>query len=60
MQISELKTGLCSIPEASAFLSISKEKLYKLIQNNEIPFRQFGRSVRIPWAWLNKQAEVSE
>jgi excisionase family DNA binding protein len=56
----EPKTGLASIPNAAAFLSISVGKLYMMLNAGEIPCKRFGRSVRIPWAWLNQQAEVSE
>ena len=52
--------GLSSIPDAAGFLSMSRGKLYQLINAGEIPSKRFGKSVRIPWAWLHAQAEVSE
>jgi excisionase family DNA binding protein len=52
--------GLAAIPVAATYLSISKGKLYQGIQTGEIPSKRFGRSVRIPWAWLHAQAEVHE
>jgi len=51
--------GLCSIPEAAKFLSLSRAKVYQAIDAGDIPSKRFGRSVRIPWAWLYAQAEVN-
>ncbi len=50
------KTGLATVVEASDFLSLSKNKVYQGIQSGEIPVKRFGKSVRIPWAWLHEQA----
>ena len=50
--------GLARIPEAAQFLSISRAKAYKLVNDGEIPSKRFGKSVRIPWEWLLKQAEI--
>ena len=55
-----IKQGLSSIPDAAAFLSISRGKLYMMLNSGEIPSNRFGKSVRIPWAWLLAQAEVSD
>lgn len=52
------KQGLCSIPEAAKFLILSRAKVYQAIDAGDIPSKRFGRSVRIPWAWLHAQAEV--
>jgi excisionase family DNA binding protein len=54
------KQGLCSIPDAAAFLSISRGKLYMMLNAGEIPSKRFGKSVRIPWAWLYAQAEIRD
>lgn len=54
------QVGICSIPEAAKFLSISRGKIYLMINSGECPSKRFGKSVRIPWAWLLKQAEVEE
>ena len=50
--------GLASIPVAAKFLSLSRNKLYQLVDSGEVPSRRFGRAVRIPWVWLLKQASV--
>lgn len=52
------RQGLCSIPKAAEFLSISRAKLYQLINSGEVPSRRFGKSVRVPWQWLHAQAAV--
>jgi len=43
-----------SVREASEYLNISKNTLYKLIQEGEIPARKFGRQWRISQAILDK------
>ena len=50
--------GLASIPVAAAYLSLSKNKLYQLVNSGEVPSKRFGRAVRIPWKWLHEQARV--
>jgi len=50
--------GLCSIPEAAKYLAVSRGKMYAMINANECPSKRFGKSVRIPWAWLHAKAEV--
>ena len=50
--------GLASIAEAAEYLSLSRNKLYQLINSGDVPSKRFGRSVRIPWEWLLQQAKV--
>ena len=52
------RVGLCSIPQAAEFLSVSRGKMYAMLHAGECPSKRFGKSVRIPWAWLLKQAEI--
>lgn len=52
------QVGLCSIPKAAEFLSVSRGKMYSMLAAGECPSMRFGKSVRIPWAWLLKQAEI--
>lgn len=54
----KMQQGLSSIPDAAEFLSISRGKLYQLINSGDIPSKRFGKSVRIPWAWLHAQAAI--
>jgi len=56
--ITKAKVGLCSIPDAAEFLSVSRGKMYSMLNSGACPSKRFGKSVRIPWVWLLKQAEV--
>ncbi len=40
--------GLVTVQEATQFLSISRSKLYELMDNGELKFVKLGRSRRIP------------
>ena len=40
--------GLVTVQEAAQFLSISRSKLYELMDNGELKFAKLGRSRRIP------------
>ncbi len=40
--------GLVSVREAALFLSVSRSKLYELMDNGELKFVKLGRSRRIP------------
>ncbi len=40
--------GLVTLREAALFLSISRSKLYELMDNGELKFVKLGRSRRIP------------
>ena len=53
------RVGLCSIPAAAEFLSVSRGKMYSMLNSGECPSKRYGKSVRIPWAWLHAQAEVA-
>ena len=43
-----LADGLVTVQEAAQFLSISRSKLYDLMDNGELVFVKLGRSRRIP------------
>ena len=40
--------GLVTLQEAAQFLSVSRSKLYELMDNGELTFVKLGRSSRIP------------
>ncbi len=40
--------GLVTVQEAAQFLSISRSKLYELMDNGELTFVKLGRSRRVP------------
>jgi excisionase family DNA binding protein len=60
MTAQEPKVGLASIPDAAKFLSISRGKMYAMLNAGECPSKRFGKSVRIPWQWLLEQAEIGD
>ena len=54
------RVGLASIPKAAEFLSVSRGKMYSMLNDGTCPSKRFGKSVRIPWVWLLQQAEVAD
>jgi excisionase family DNA binding protein len=48
---------LVTIDEAADLLSISRGKLYQLIQTGELPTVRIGRAVRIPFDALEQWAQ---
>jgi excisionase family DNA binding protein len=48
--------GFATVTDAADFLQLSKAMVHMLIGESKIPARRYGRSVRISWAWLLKQA----
>jgi excisionase family DNA binding protein len=49
--------GFATPVEAAKFLRLSRAMVHKLIGEGKMPACRYGRSVRIPWAWLRTQAE---
>jgi excisionase family DNA binding protein len=49
------RDGFASADQAAAFLSISRPMVTKLVQNGAIPYKRYGKALRIPWAWLLEQ-----
>ena len=49
-------SALATVAEAARFLHLSVPMIHKLIAEQRLPFRRYGRAVRIPWVWL--KAEV--
>ena len=43
-----LSQGLQTIPEAAAFLHVSRSQVYRLIGGGELPSVRFGRNRRVP------------
>ena len=48
------KNELLNAAEAAMILKIGKSKMYQMMQRGEIPSVQFGRSVRVRFADLEK------
>jgi excisionase family DNA binding protein len=51
------RDGFASAEEAGQFLNVSRAMITKMTQNGTMPSKRFGRSLRIPWAWLLAQVE---
>ncbi len=60
MKPTVLQQGLASIPVAAKFLSVSRGKMYQMINSGAAPSKRYGKSVRIPWKWLHEQAGVTD
>jgi excisionase family DNA binding protein len=52
--------GLAAVTQAAKYLSISRGKMYAMVNSGECPSKRFGKSVRVPWAWLHAQAELAD
>jgi excisionase family DNA binding protein len=48
--------GYARLPEAGAFLGLSRQRLYDLMNANELAYAIFGSARRIPWASLHAYA----
>lgn len=40
--------GLVKVNEAAEFLSLSKSKIYQMMESGDLPYIRFGRARRIP------------
>jgi excisionase family DNA binding protein len=52
--------GFARTVEAAKFLGITRQAVSKLVKEQKIPARRFGRSLRIPWTWLIAQERCDE
>ena len=50
---------MLSLRETGAALGLGASLTYKLVQAGEIPSKRFGRTIRIPRAWVEAQAAAS-
>ena len=55
-----LQPLLLNIPQVAKMLSLSRTKVYELIENEGLPVVRFGRAVRVSLAalqqWLDKRS----
>jgi excisionase family DNA binding protein len=51
--------GFVTVREAEEFLSLSRAKIYALMDAGELRYAKFGRSRRLPWADLRMFAAES-
>lgn len=49
--------GFATVNEAAHFLRLSRAKIHLMLRAGQIPHARYGRAVRIPWNWLQAQAE---
>jgi excisionase family DNA binding protein len=54
------REGFASAEEASRFLNLSRAMVTKMTQAGTMPYRRFGRALRIPWNWLLDQVDLVE
>jgi excisionase family DNA binding protein len=48
--------GFANIPEAGAYLHMSRTSIYKAMDNGELIYAKFGKARRIPWRALHEYA----
>ena len=51
------KSGLATFEQSSRYLSVSKNTLYRMIEDGELPDVKLRNSRRIPWSALHKLAD---
>jgi excisionase family DNA binding protein len=51
-----MEDGLATVQEASAFLSVSRAKLYAMMDARDLAYVKLGRSRRIPWRAIKQLA----
>jgi hypothetical protein len=53
------REGFASAVEAARFLDLSTAMITKMAKAGDLPYKRFGRALRIPWRWLLSQVEES-
>src|SRR5438067_1956028 len=51
---------LLTIPQVALALNLSRAKIYRLIQNRELPVVRIGRAVRVSWTSLQHWVSLQE
>lgn len=49
----ENNIGFAKITEAAKYLNLSKAMVNKMVRDQRIPSKRFGKVYRIPWSWLS-------
>lgn len=49
--------GLAKVPEAAAFLSLSRKTIYRMVEDGELAYVRVRDVIRIPWSALRKMAQ---
>lgn len=50
---SAIETAFATVPEAAAFLHLSRSMIYKMMDDQTLEYKQFGTARRIPWRALH-------
>jgi excisionase family DNA binding protein len=56
-ETSLIDDGFVTVPEGAKFLSVSRAKVYALMDQGQLAFCKFGKSRRIPRKALREYAE---
>jgi excisionase family DNA binding protein len=56
-EASLIEDGFETVPEAAKFLSVSRAKVYAMMEQGELAYCKFGKSRRIPRRALREYAE---
>ena len=54
-----LRVGFATVKEAAAYLAVSRQYLYRLVQENRIPSSRIGSQRRVAWSWLYDQERIA-
>jgi len=54
MQTTEKLQGFATVEEVSAFLRVSRAKVYQMVESGSLPHVRIGHSVRVPYKALEK------
>ena len=51
--------GFAAIGEVCRYLSLSRSKVYRLMDEGKLPFARIGRARRVPWSALKEFARLA-
>jgi excisionase family DNA binding protein len=54
MDQQKIREGLARVTEASDYLSLSRSKIYLLMDGGQLGYVKIGKSRRIPWSELRR------
>jgi excisionase family DNA binding protein len=57
--MSEVEGGFGTVDQVAKFLSISRAKVYSLMDAGHLPYAKIGKSRRLPWAGVKALAARS-
>ena len=51
--------GLAKVSEAAEFLSVSRDTIYRMVNDDQIKFVTVRDAVRIPWSVLHEMVDAA-